>query len=234
MNQPVWFAAFADKEKEIEPVMAEWVAQNFSEQFIKSVIAQSFRRDAFVDVPVGLVNPNIDDPTVKKEDGAPESKCQQGEQDLCLSHSLASVLNVCIPNPNPICHKLIHTQKDRKKANMQSWDHFVNKIKNMVDGHCLMNLNSNNFDPLVDVDRFPKLCVLMGSDGSVNHAVTFLYEWMFDSNVKWAQRTTKEILNWSCMSECKCIHKGVSIVPQKLAEGSVLPQCWSVPDSVEW
>ncbi len=171
---------------------------------------------------------------MKKEDGAPESKCQQGEQDLCLSHSLASVLNVHIPNPNPICHKLIHTQKDRKKANTQSWDHFVNRIKNMVDGHCLMNLNSNNFDPLVDVDRFPKLCVLMGSDGSVNHAVTFLHEWMFDSNVKWAQRTTKEILNWSCMSEHKCIHKGVSIVPQKLAEGLVLPHCWSVPDSVQW
>ncbi len=139
-----------------------------------------------------------------------------------------------LANPNATCHQLIHTQKDRKKANTQSWDYFLGKIKNMVDGHSLVHLDSSNFDPLVDVDRFPKLCVLMGLDGSVNHAVTFLGEWMFDSNLSVAQRTSKEILNWSCMSEHKCIHKGVSIVPQQLAEGLVLPKCWSVPGGVGW
>ncbi len=34
LDEPVWFAAFADKDKEMETVSEEWVAKNFSEKFI--------------------------------------------------------------------------------------------------------------------------------------------------------------------------------------------------------
>jgi hypothetical protein len=57
------------------------------------------------------------------------------------------------------------------------------------------------FDILVDRCMWPTLCILKGSDGSVNHAVTVVDNYIFESNCPHAIQLSKENLDWCCSTE---------------------------------
>jgi hypothetical protein len=48
---------------------------------------------------------------------------------------------------------------------------------------------------------WPTLCVLKGSDGSINHAVAIVEEYIFDSNNLYAMPLTTASLDWCCSGE---------------------------------
>jgi len=58
-----------------------------------------------------------------------------------------------------------------------------------------------HFDILGDQSYWPTLCILEGSDGGVNHAVTVVENFIFDSNNHTAIPLTRENLDFCCLSD---------------------------------
>jgi len=56
-------------------------------------------------------------------------------------------------------------------------------------------------DIFENISCFPTVVILRGSDGSVNHAVTVVGTWVFDSNVAYAQPLTLPLLDWCCSTD---------------------------------
>jgi len=57
------------------------------------------------------------------------------------------------------------------------------------------------FDILNNRSIWPTLCILKGSDESVNHAVTIVEDYIFDSNCPYALQLTRENLDWCCNAD---------------------------------
>jgi hypothetical protein len=57
-----------------------------------------------------------------------------------------------------------------------------------------------NFDVLHDKSIWPTLCILKGSDKSVNHAIAVVEDLIFESNSPHAMKLTRENLDWCCSS----------------------------------
>jgi hypothetical protein len=57
------------------------------------------------------------------------------------------------------------------------------------------------FDVLNNRSIWPTLCVLKGSDGGINHAVTVVENYIFDGNCQHALPLTIQSLNWCCSSD---------------------------------
>jgi hypothetical protein len=55
-----------------------------------------------------------------------------------------------------------------------------------------------NFDILENRSMWPTLCVLKGSDFSINHAITVVENYIFDSNRSCAMKLMKSYLDWRC------------------------------------
>jgi hypothetical protein len=58
-----------------------------------------------------------------------------------------------------------------------------------------------NFNVITDVSLWPTLCILRGSDNSVNHAITVVQGYIFDSNKDKAMYISQQNLDWCCSSE---------------------------------
>jgi len=52
-------------------------------------------------------------------------------------------------------------------------------------------------DVFMSLSHFPTLCVLQEPDGTTNHAVTIVGQWVFDSMLPCALPLTQAILDWS-------------------------------------
>ncbi len=74
---------------------------------------------------------------------------------------------------------------------------FAAQIMNKeVTGYQIQTMK--NFDILQNRSMWPTLCVLRGSDSSINHAVTVVENYIFDSNRSCAMNLTKSNLDWCC------------------------------------
>ena len=62
--------------------------------------------------------------------------------------------------------------------------------------HSMENSDMENADK-----HSTSVLILCGSDGSVNHAVTVVGTWVFDSNVAYAQPLTLPLLDWCCSTD---------------------------------
>ena len=76
---------------------------------------------------------------------------------------------------------------------------------------------TGTLDPLTDLSIYPTLLILEGSDGSINHAVSTVDHWLFDSNWKRAKRINKKNLDWCVSSsnsanELKRVHLALRFV----------------------
>ena len=59
----------------------------------------------------------------------------------------------------------------------------------------------DKFDILQNHSIWPTLCILRGSDNSVNHAITVVDNFIFDSNCPYAMQLTRDNLDWCCCSD---------------------------------
>jgi hypothetical protein len=59
----------------------------------------------------------------------------------------------------------------------------------------------DKFDILQNHSVWPTLCILRGSDNSVNHAITVVDNFIFDSNCPYAMQLTRDNLDWCCCSD---------------------------------
>ena len=71
------------------------------------------------------------------------------------------------------------------------------EIYNKKNGkNCMIRLST--IDLLNKLTIYPTVLVLVGNDGSVNHAVTVVDDLIFDSTQEFALKLTMESLNWIC------------------------------------
>ena len=65
-------------------------------------------------------------------------------------------------------------------------------------------------DPMLDRSEWPTMCQLLGDDGTVNHCVTLMGEFIFESNTDKPMDINRENLDW-CVStdKVKCRFLGV-------------------------
>jgi hypothetical protein len=69
---------------------------------------------------------------------------------------------------------------------------------------CVKGYNATlltNLDVLKDRSMWPTLCILKGNDGSTNHAVTIVENYIFDSNNTYALPLNESTLNWCCCGD---------------------------------
>ena len=217
-REGIWYVAFADTQKEPEEVTEEWVKENFTTKFIRLVKGQPAKNNVFVDVPVGSVNKMSNDDENDEDENAPDVFLQK-DNNVCMSHSLASALLFYDAGLSSLCHTIRMYQRGNKNAYANSWDHFVEFLQSKLQSYVLLPMDSTNFDPLTDRSGYVKLCVLKSKQLSVDHAVSFIDEWTFDSNKRKAQRTTRQVLDWCCMGNYMCIEKGICVIPNKLYYG---------------
>ena len=57
---------------------------------------------------------------------------------------------------------------------------------------------AKSYDPFLDISSFPTLLQLIGSDGGIQHAVTTVDNWIFDSAEEYAYELTKKNLSRCC------------------------------------
>ena len=73
-----------------------------------------------------------------------------------------------------------------------------------VMNFCVKGYNATlltNLDVLKDRSMWPTLCILKGNDGSTNHAVTIVENYIFDSNNTYALPLNESTLNWCCCGD---------------------------------
>jgi len=84
-----------------------------------------------------------------------------------------------------------------------------------------------------NISCYPTVVVLRGSDGSVNHAVTVVGTWVFDSNVAYAQPLTLSLLDWCCSTDTVRsnfvqVHYAMRFFP---ASSKLIRKEWNICDS---
>jgi hypothetical protein len=66
------------------------------------------------------------------------------------------------------------------------------------------------YDPLQDFCHYPIVLQLQDADGGIQHAVTIVEDWIFDSNNRHALPRTRAALNWCCSTdEVRSTYAGV-------------------------
>ena len=81
-------------------------------------------------------------------------------------------------------------------------DHTVMVLCDHISQNCTfehIRPTQTDFDIFNDTSEFPTLCVLLGSDGGIQHSVATVQDYLFDSNLKQATKVSREILDW-CVS----------------------------------
>ena len=66
---------------------------------------------------------------------------------------------------------------------------------------------------LADVSDFPTVAILWATDGGIEHAVTVVGNWVFDSNLDRALPLSKGALDWCCVSEYKGVYWAMRFKP---------------------
>ncbi len=216
-----WFGRFADANRKPVELDEDWVAENFSNEYLHKVMTEAVPTQRFLPVPVGLVNNNKEDPRIVAMPDAPVVQYPQGNNDYCVSHSLASCWHHYQADRKHLGHNISQLQ-----AHVQDLDHFKKKLKCLLKDHEIVDIKENEFDPLKEHTDYPVLCVIRGDDGSVNHAVTFLRGWLYDANLALAQPVSQSILDWCCASKYVGVFKGFWFVPTSHNIWSNL-RCWT-------
>jgi hypothetical protein len=180
-----------------------WAADSFDAKFL------AFVRQAhghYIPIPFGRVT----------DEEAPHELLtnvpvhyNQGTQDLCLAYSLSSCLHYC---------GYRGAGNSLKQMKVKDFAAFIsiNKILEGVKNNCpeigayeVFNTHkARGSRKLMTIEeilstptRYPTLLILIGKDGSTNHAVTVVDDLIFDSTQKFALKLKKESFDWICGGE---------------------------------
>ena len=72
-------------------------------------------------------------------------------------------------------------------------------IGHMIDLLCYQDLPENLYDPFHDISKYPTLMIPIANDGGCNYAICFVSNWVFDSNLDYPKKLSRELSDW-CVS----------------------------------
>jgi len=106
-------------------------------------------------------------------------------------------------------HKVIHENIDESlKRNPFNFAMYLLRTKEMniqVEKYGWMQHKI-----LVDRSPWPTICQLLGDDGSINHCITTMGDFVFETNSDHVKDLSKETLNWCVSTDSeKCNFLGV-------------------------
>jgi hypothetical protein len=183
---------------------------NFHQDYIDSVKRMAMKNSRkFLRLPPGDPNPGTEIPHRLVSPDAPKVKYQQNEAATCLLSSAASALfyiGSCMDCNDEVIHEVaseIHNLAKRTDATQtfhNNWS-LLRKMFQTRLGYLLPTKVNKWFDPICDRSIYPTVVQLMGKDGGVEHAVTFVGDWIFDSNFPRALPLNREALDFICAGD---------------------------------
>ena len=177
--QQKWKCLYVDKPNKPQDVSFGWLKNNFSVPFLKECRERS-ERPGFVAVPPGRAKSYKND-TLETAKGAPVVFYQQGKDPYCLHYSFASALHYVKLHK---VAKLVSELAPKNASKIDSWKCILECMKKNVPWLQCSRFGEGKLDIYGDISRFPTLAILQGDDGSIDHAVTTIGHWLFDSNRK--------------------------------------------------
>ena len=106
-------------------------------------------------------------------------------------------------------YKVIHANID-ESLTKDPFNFAMYLLRNSRLNICVEKFGWMQHDILEDKSRWPTMCQLLADDGTVNHCITTMGDFMFESNSDHPKEISKEFLDW-CVStdEEKCRYMGV-------------------------
>ena len=188
-----------------ELVPYDWVRKNFSETFINELKRKS-DRPGFIVVPPGRARAKSKKMKMFTE-VAPSMQYLQHDKKHCLHYSFASALYFL--NFKKVA-QIIQQDAFRSAEWVDSWTSILKIMKEHLSFLQPVRYGDRQLNPLEDKSRYPTLMILIGTDGFVDHAVTTVGDWLFDSNRETAEKISLEILDW-CVSNDEESEKFVGV-----------------------
>jgi hypothetical protein len=179
-----------------------WVADNFSEDFIDRLKQQSqLRSDCFFYLPPGA--PQTDDGSDLINPANPIVKYRQQGQYSCLFSSLASALYYFGLHKSALHmaeHATIYVSNSYKGLDV--WPALLREMKKCckkLQPQKIQSLSSYNI--FENISDYPRVLQLQDKDGNTQHAVTIVGNYIFDANCARALDLTRENLDYCCSTD---------------------------------
>jgi hypothetical protein len=189
--------------KELSFLNPLWVQHHFHEKFVAMVKEYGKASERYVPVPVGSARFEFDAPPPISS-VVPSVACHypQGDKNFCMFYSFASALF------------FIGLEEESEQVRMaghgleyQDRQSQINALRQIVGSFdCFerpevwgkKHKRFNKFSALEDISMSPTMIIPTGADGGVQHAITTVGEYIFDSTTTHAMHLTKESLDWCC------------------------------------
>ncbi len=187
-----------------------WIKYHFHEKFVSAVRAYSYTSNKFVDVPIGSARDEAaeneaKDPPLRANVDDVLCHYLQLDNDYCMAFSFASALwYLGLQKESELVRQGafrlsawdMSTQIDALKENVSEFDVFERPI---VWGQ--RKRKYLRFDILNDISLDPTMVIPWGGDGGMQHAITVVGHYIFDSTSKHALHLTQESLDWCCNTQ---------------------------------
>jgi hypothetical protein len=239
-RQDKWFGWFGHNVKRrYEEVEVCFVERNFSSTFITECMKNPGR---VINVPASAPKHRPPPDDFRIQTNIPVY--QQLHRDTCVASALASAFRYFNDEKaHRIMKEYINRSANETDRLQQMESMLVNRnLRYRVEKfgkeatfrkeavHKRVKRTLNIFE---NISCYPTVVVLRGSDGSVNHAVTVVGTWVFDSNVAYAQPLTLPLLDWCCSTDTVRsnfvqVHYAMRFFP---ASSKLIRKEWNICDS---
>ena len=200
--------------EEIKFINPAWIRYHFDEKFVAAVVEFANVSNKWVEVPIGCSRgPDVFPPLLCRV-WSLECHYPQGDKDYCMFYSFASALYY------KGWHK--ESEKLRMAAHVLENKDRVSQIAGLKSALSQLLIfhecpivwgqrkkRYKRFDIFTDTSNDPTLIIPWGGDGGVQHAVTIVGHYIFDSTSRHALHLTQQSLDWCCNTQLG--YKGVHL-----------------------
>ena len=102
---------------------------------------------------------------------------------------------------DPMAHELLRNNIASSMTKTNRFDMLRSLLHNTQCRYSGKKYKRGTFNVLEDISCYPTVLVLQGVDGAINHSITVVGCWLFDSNTTYAQRISLPMLDWCCSTD---------------------------------
>ena len=190
-TQNRWFGWYG--KNSFEEVQVAYVMRNFSKALINQCLQTS---DKVCKIPASA--PKQSQPTIPVYYSTLIPVYQQLGNDTCMFSAASSAFNYF---GDPMAHDILTRNIISSMSVSNRLDALTSLLYNKQCRYIGKKFKRGTFNVLEDICCYPTVLVLQGSDGAINHSVTVVGCWLFDSNTKYAQRISIPMLDWCCSTD---------------------------------
>jgi hypothetical protein len=194
----------SDPSGELVPfINPDWIEYHFHEKFVSAVKAFGNVSNKWVEVPIGSARNAEDMPPMA--DIVKNIPChyKQGNKDYCMFYSFASAMYYLGFQKESESLRLVASQLEYRDRTSQlvGIRSAITELKVFEECPVVWGQRKKRhlqFDVLKNISNDPTLIIPWGGDGGVQHAVTIVGHYIFDSSTHHALRLTRDSLDWCC------------------------------------